>query len=147
MPSVSNAAFQAQLAAAVDSAGIVNRGESTYMADTATEITTSEFTESAMDGEQSGTSARSMTDDSQLSGHNSRASWESDPPFQWTGGDALKHEDQVQIQDAESYTGTSESTHESSFVDSQAPVQIQLSADPTPPVSTHHAIHRNEQYG
>ena len=137
MPSFSNAAFQAQLAAAVDSAGIVRRGESTYMADIATDVTTSEFTESGMEGERSGASMRSVTDDSQFNGHSSRASWESEPPFVWTGADTPKHQDQGQRQgqDNESSVVTSYSTHESA--DLQAPVQ-RSDFRPTPP--TQHDI-------
>lgn len=119
MPSFSNAAFQAQLAAALDSAGIVKRDISSY-ADTTTEITTSEFTESAIeDLGRSGASGRSVTDESQFAGNSSRASWESEAPFAWTAADTPRH------QDSESFAVTSEDTHESSVVveDPAAPVQ------------------------
>ena len=118
MPSFSNAAFQAQLAAAVDSAGIVKRG--TTYEETGSGRTTSEFDESRRSGEGNGdgeSGDRSYrterTDgsgtDSQFAGNSSRASWESEPPFVWTSADTPGR---MEAGNA-STTGHSVDTHES----------------------------------
>ncbi|ORY28796.1 hypothetical protein BCR39DRAFT_533916 [Naematelia encephala] len=125
-PSLSNAAFQAQLAAAVDAAGIVARGGTTFN-DGATDITTSEFTDSQLP-DTSG--ATSMTDESQFNGHSSRASWESEAPFVWTNADTGRNMEVASTGGgSEEYPSTSatpsEETHEttSSALDSSEPVQ------------------------
>ena len=124
MPSFSNAAFQAQLAAAVDRAGIVKYP----YADAVTENTDLESMESTGDGVRSRPSGRSVTDESQDNGHSSRASWESEPPFVWTSADT-KH----QSQDLENFAVTSEDTHNSSIVvDPNTPVQ-RSEFRPSPP--------------
>ena len=96
MPSFSNAAFQAQLAAAVDSAGIVKRGGAYTYPETPGVGTISSVIRSGTGGESRETnnlasSAASQTEgettDSHFHGHSSRASWESEPPFAWAATD------------------------------------------------------------
>ncbi|WVF65505.1 hypothetical protein IAT40_000233 [Kwoniella sp. CBS 6097] len=143
MPSLSNAAFQAQLAAAVDSAGIVNRGNSTYSAHSEFTHTSADdsadFTAtpslvsgSQIDRSQAGSKASqrssmtgartTITDDSAFGpGQSSRASWESEPPFVWTIADTPHG---AHTSREGSLRSASSSSHEtSSRRDSNAPVQ------------------------
>ena len=96
MPSFSNAAFQAQLAAAVDSAGIVKRGGVYTYPETPAVSGLSSGLRSSAGGETGdmtnlASSAASQTEgettDSHFHGHSSRASWESEPPFVWATTD------------------------------------------------------------
>ncbi|WVQ93181.1 hypothetical protein IAU59_000245 [Kwoniella sp. CBS 9459] len=151
MPSLSNAAFQAQLAAAVDSAGIVNRGNSTYSAhseltqtsadDSADFTATPSFvSDSQIDRSQAGSKASqrssmtggartTITDDSAFGpGQSSRASWESEPPFVWTIADTPHEAHTSREGSLRSASSPSSSTHESRGGsmrqrDSNAPVQ------------------------
>ncbi|OCF35605.1 hypothetical protein I316_02660 [Kwoniella heveanensis BCC8398] len=134
MPSLSNAAFQAQLAAAVDSAGIVNRGNSTYSArseltqtsadDSADFTATPSFVSgSQIDRSQAGSKASqrssmtgartTITDDSAFGpGQSSRASWESEPPFVWTIADTPHEAHASREGSLRSTSSPSSSTHD-----------------------------------
>ncbi|KAK4687246.1 axial budding pattern protein 2, partial [Tremellales sp. Uapishka_1] len=127
-PSLSNAAFQAQLAAAVDSAGIVKRGKSSY--EEADDSTASDFT--ITESNMMGSSGR---DDSRYEGSQStRASWESEPPFVWTNHATPKEADFEP-----STASQSEATHETS--DSNVPVQRQdFRPSPPQPVVRHEIV-------
>ncbi|ORX39378.1 hypothetical protein BD324DRAFT_619460 [Kockovaella imperatae] len=72
MPSFANAAYQAQLAAAIDQAGIVKRGGAYEYPDTPN---------------PDARSSEHETTDSHFHGHSSRASWESEAPFVWAAAD------------------------------------------------------------
>nr|XP_031861467.1 uncharacterized protein CI109_003071 [Kwoniella shandongensis]KAA5528539.1 hypothetical protein CI109_003071 [Kwoniella shandongensis] len=107
MPSLSNAAFQAQLAAAVDSAGIVNRTGTAHSARSGTSVSVTDddldgddFTASGSEVDRSRAGSKAsqrsdhtrrttITEDSQFAGsiQSSRASWESEPPFVWTSAE------------------------------------------------------------
>ncbi|WVW79436.1 hypothetical protein I302_101405 [Kwoniella bestiolae CBS 10118] len=148
MPSLSNAAFQAQLAAAVDQAGIVKRS-STYSHSGSEEGgTPSYISGSQIDRSQNSSklSQRSdlsidrstvLTQDSDSRfGHggnstvgnrtiqSSRASWESEPPFIWTTGDTPGPEGQSSRNGSIRSSRDSSGTHHSSIaVDPNAPTQ------------------------
>ncbi|WVR09022.1 hypothetical protein IAU60_006082 [Kwoniella sp. DSM 27419] len=118
MPSFSNAAFQAQLAAAVDSAGIVKRDTTMYSTHSGSgddhsadfTATPSYVSGSQVDRSQAGSKASqrsdmtggsgeygartTITDDSAFAGQSSRASWESEPPFVWTVADTPGNKDE-----------------------------------------------------
>ena len=88
MPSFSNAAYQAQLAAAVDLAGIVKRsGAYTYPDTPSLDAQSGSASKRTGDAQVSETNPEEDTTDSHFHGASSRASWESEPPFAWATSD------------------------------------------------------------